>query len=185
MKRIVAASNKVNKVKLRQEFIKLATDIRDLSKYEFVTLLKNNTDTAVQWVNRLQKLYDEFEQDAKSLIQYYCVEVFVDGRFVGYLADVQYTTYHMQNYGMRTVQITSDIDQARSFANVHEAETALRDWWMDVTVLLEDGTGYKYLYPKCDKNPDIIGTLDEYSVNEGKRLRYVSSGAIKFEIVEL
>lgn len=186
MKRIVAANaNKVNKVKLRQQFIKLATDIRDLSKYEFVALLKADTDTAVQWIDRLQALYDEFEQEARSFLQYYCVKVLVNGQFIGYLADVKYTSTPNYYYasGDRTIQVTSDIEEAKPFATTNAANIACGADGEDILVLLEDGTGYQYANVKIKLDPSAIGTLSEYQLKQGRKVEYVDD--ISFEVIEL
>lgn len=181
MKRLInAATNKPNKTKLRSEFIELATSIRDMSKYEFVTLLKNNdTDIAMKWIDQLRDLRDSFEQEARSAIQYFCGKVLVDGQFVGYLSSIEYINYRLGG-GARKVEVTSDIDEAKTFPSVHAAEVAFRTWYDSITVYLDNGTGYKYAYPECVENPSIIGRVAE---DERGRVKYVSE--ITIEAVEL
>lgn len=158
MKRLISSASvatKPNKTKLRQQFIKLATDIRDLSKYEFVTLLKEDTQLAIQWVDELQALYDKFEEEAGAHLQYYYMRILVDGKFAGYVSSTKYNS--VRNFGgWMKINVTSDIGSAATFANPEEAKRALGDLY-DVLVETEDGTYYNYNYGEIKRDPSIVG----------------------------
>lgn len=159
MKRLInsaSAATKPNKTKLRQQFIKLATDIRDLSKYEFVTLLKEDTPLAMQWIDELQQLYNKFEEEASAHLQYYYMRILVDGKFVGYVSSTKYKS--VRNFGgWMKINVTSDIGSADTFANPEEAKRALGDLY-DALVETEDGTYYNYNYEEIKRDPSIVGT---------------------------
>ena len=145
MKRmIVAANNKPNKTKMRQEFVQLATSIREMSKYEFLELLKNNDfETAQSWIDQLKDLHDTFQAEANSAIQYYVAEVVVDGKSIGYVADIDYLSGSRMWGGSTFVDITSDVDKSKLFSSEKEGYTLLHKKEDLIVRDYDSGVGYK------------------------------------------
>ncbi len=85
---IVGSTNSQTKQQLRHQFVDLATKVRDISKYEFVQLLKNgDLETAQQWVQKLQSTYDFLIDSARQSVNSLVAQVFVNNEFVGYVTD--------------------------------------------------------------------------------------------------
>lgn len=153
MKRYIAAATKPNKTKLRSEFIKLATAIRDMSKYEFVQILKNNDfATAQQWIEELNDLYERFQESAQNSINYVAAKIIVDGEFVGYVADARKVSGSRMWSGASVINVTPDLNEAMAFASSKEAKsTIIKETGSEIVVWLPDGTGYIYDYSHKDE----------------------------------
>lgn len=121
MKRIItsASSTKLDKQQLRSEFISLATQIREMSKYEFVAILKNNElEIAKDWVRQLDDLHKEFQDQAASIVSYKVARIIVDDRFVGYVLNV------VKDGSFRIIDATDDIEEAQRFVNANEVQNS-------------------------------------------------------------
>ena len=144
MKRVITAANKPNKSQLRSEFVQLATEIREMSKNEFVQLLKNNEfETAQKWIDTLKDIRNTFENDAHTAIEYYAARVVVDGKFVGYVRSARKKSGSRMWDGRVDVRVTDDITNAQMFASPSEAKHALTKG-NDIGVYLDNNVGYRY-----------------------------------------
>lgn len=182
-KYVKAAAAKPNKTKLRSEFIKLATEIRDMSKYEFVQILKNNEyDVAQEWIDKLTELRNEFARSAQNSLPYYVAKVIVDGNFVGYARSCSKKSGSRGWGGRAVIDVTSDIDQAMQFASKSEADQALSKGG-EYSIYLDNGVGYRFEYP-YSYDPKMIGTLDETaSIVNHTDIYY--AGSIEIELEEV
>ena len=156
MKKVVYASNQPNKTQLRKEFVSLASQVRDLSKFQFVDLLSNNDfATAQQWINELQSTLDYLAESAQSNLDYVVSRVIVDGKFVGYVESFKESS--VRGYKKCTIDVTRDIEDAQVFSSARALNQQLsKD--QDIKVYLDD-IGYNYER----RHLELAGQLDEIS----------------------
>ena len=120
-------SNKThNKTQLRHDFVELATRIRDLSKYEFLQLLKNNDLEAAQnWINILQSTYDEFKNYVDANLTQYVVQAIIDGDFMGYVASFRDVSGSRMYRGSTVIKLTNNVDEAIVFSDTKQIDAKL------------------------------------------------------------
>ena len=179
MKRLVtAAETKPNKVALRREFVDLATQIRDMSKNEFVELLKRNEfDIAQKCIDELADLRDRFADYAESVIDYLCVKVLVDGDFVGYVDKLYHGPGGRGHSGSVILKVTDNLDESEEFSSEREFMQNFRNH-PEISIYRLDGTGYRYE----PGNKDKAGQLDQFSSQiYDKQIYY--AGEVTFEYV--
>lgn len=182
MKRIIysAANQKVNKTELRSKFVGIATEIRDLSKFEFVQLLKEGDfDTALSWIDDLQSLLDKFNQQYKDSLGNGVVRVIANGNFVGYIEDI-YKGSGSRGWGGRyDIQLTHNIDEAQTFSSEAEIKSRINRDFKDIGVYdHESNVGYRDEHSSVPHEP---GTLDELASSINDMDIYYANIEFEFE----
>lgn len=183
MKRVIASTSRGDKAKLKAEFIQIASQIKDMGKYELAELLDNgDIETASEWIDQIRGFYMNLQDQANSVIQHYIVEVTVNGKFFGYVKKCRYYSPVRSEDGTVRVSITLDADEALRFASKKEVSANLKPNSDIIACNYEDNIGYTYSNRFND--PKEVGQLDiaETDISE---VDVYHAGSIKFDPIEI